>query len=85
MGIFKNAIFFLVFVQLLRRCSTCTTFVVGKKATADGSVIATHTNDGGGTTDPRLVKIPRNKIDPTSKRPIWASPENYPRYIGNER
>lgn len=63
----------------------CTTFAVGRQATTDGSVMATHSNDGGGTTDPRLVKIPARDFAPGSLRPIYASPENYPRYVGYER
>lgn len=47
--------------------------------------MATHTNDGGGTTDPRLVKIPARDYGEGSKRPIYGSPENYPRYVGSER
>lgn len=62
-----------------------TTFVVGKKASIDGSVLATHSNDGGGTTDPRLVKITAADYPAGSARPIWVSPENYPRYIGSAR
>lgn len=63
----------------------CTSFAVGAKATVDGSVMATHSNDGGGTTDPRLVKIPAQDFESGAMRPIWSSPENYPRYVGSER
>ncbi len=49
----------------------CTTFVIGKSASADGSVFTTHTNDGGGATDPRLVKLPARDFSPGSFRPIW--------------
>jgi dipeptidase len=65
--------------------TACTTVLVGKGATADGSVIATHSNDGEGTTDPRLVKIPAASWAAGSKRPIWPNPESYPRYVGTER
>lgn len=63
----------------------CTTLALGRKATIDGSVMATHSNDGGGTTDPRLVKVPARDYPAGSQRPIWNSPENYPRYVGTER
>jgi hypothetical protein len=36
----------------------CTTYALGRLATADGSVMSVHTSDGGGTTDPRLARIP---------------------------
>ena len=66
-------------------CEACTTYAVGLKATADGSVMSVHTSDGSGTTDPRLVKIPAQDWPPNSKRPIWESPEKYPRFVGVER
>jgi len=64
----------------------CTVFIVGKDASADGSVMVTHSNDGEFDTDPRLVKVPaRDFPEKHAKRPVYFSPENYPRYIGKER
>ena len=64
---------------------SCTTILVGSKASADGSVMCSHTNDGEGTMDPRLVFVPAKDHEPGSKRPIYYSPEVYPRYVGYER
>jgi dipeptidase len=44
--------------------------------------LAAHSADGGGNTDPRLVRIPGNTYPANAKRPIFASPESYPRYVG---
>eukprot|EP00606_Chrysophyceae_sp_TOSAG23-5_P000182 GSChrysophyteH2.ASY1.ANO1.254.1 assembled CDS len=46
----------------------CTTFVITAGATADGSVMAAHSADGGGNTDPRLVRIPGNTYAKGSMR-----------------
>lgn len=76
----------LLFISLvlLSTCShACTVFIVGKDASADGSVMVTHSNDGEFTTDPRLVKVPSKKGGKT--RPVYFSPEDYPRYVGTER
>lgn len=80
------AVIFVILCGLLSHLShACTTLAVGRKATVDGSVMATHSNDGGGTTDPRLVRVPARDFPAGATRPIWSSPENYPRYIGTER
>jgi dipeptidase len=82
----SNLYLFIYFILFIHNVvNSCTTFGVGKKATVDGSVMATHTNDGGGTTDARLVKVPARDFEEGSLRPIMASPENYPRYVGTER
>jgi dipeptidase len=78
----------IVLATLVIGASACTTYLVGKKATADGSVMCTHTNDGSGTTDPRLVRIPARDYPDyatSTGRPVWASPESYPRYVGYDR
>ena len=65
--------------------NACTVFVAGKDVTTDGSTFVSHSNDGEFDTDPRLVKIPSATYPEGSKRPIYFSPENYPRYVGTER
>ena len=63
----------------------CTVFIAGSEATVDGSVLVTHSNDGEFETDPRLVKVPARDFAPGSHRPVFFSPENYPRYAGTDR
>jgi dipeptidase len=59
--------------------------IVGKSASIDGSVLCSHTADGGGTLDARLVYVPAKDWKQGDMRPIFESPENYPRYVGYER
>ena len=63
----------------------CTTFAIGRLGTGDSSVISAHSNDGEGQTDPRLVKIPARDYDDGELRPVYYSPEQYPRYVGYTR
>ena len=69
----------------IHELQACTTLLCGRETTLDGSVLASHSSDGGGTLDPRLVRIPGAVHPPGSSRPIFASPENYPRYSGKDR
>ena len=66
-------------------CDGCTVFIVGKKASKDGSVMISHSNDGEFETDPRLIKIPAADYPSGSNRAVYYSPESYPRYVGYER
>ena len=76
------------------RAFGCTVFLVGKDATTDGSVLVSHSNDGEFDTDPRLVKVPAQDhhspmddggVGSWPARPVYWSPEDYPRYVGTER
>jgi len=64
---------------------SCTMLICGKDASADGTVMVSHSNDGEFDTDPRLVKIPAADHPSGSMRPVFFSPEDYPRYLGTLR
>ena len=49
----------------------CTTIVVGKSATVDGSVMCTHTDDGGSDSDARLTWWPAADYPPGSLRNVY--------------
>jgi len=46
--------------------------------------MVSHSNDGEFNTDPRLVKVPAQS-GLGAKRPVFFSPEDYPRYVGHDR
>ena len=50
---------------------TCTTTLTGKKASVDGSVMVSHSDDGLG--DARLIYVPAMKHKPGSLRPVFYS------------
>lgn len=84
---FKKSVFFLMLLGALSSpsCDACTVFIVGKEASQDGSVLVSHSNDGEFETDPRLVSVPAMDFSRGDRRPVFFSPESYPRYVGTAR
>lgn len=72
----------LTLLQMLAAANSCSTIVAGPKATKDGSTFASHSNDGGGSTDGRLVSVPARDYPEGTLRPIYYATEDYPRYVG---
>ena len=80
---FRSLLLLLSGALLPRAARACTVFLVGKDASVDGSLLVSHSNDGEFETDPRLVSVPAQ--DTQRQRPVYFSPENYPRYVGTAR
>ncbi|EOD13386.1 hypothetical protein EMIHUDRAFT_470725 [Emiliania huxleyi CCMP1516] len=72
-------------LALAGRAAACTTVAVGKAATVDGSVMCSHTNDGEGMSDPRMIRIPASEWPTGTMRKVFFNPEDYPRYVGTDR
>ncbi|MFP4657709.1 MAG: dipeptidase [Desulfonatronovibrionaceae bacterium] len=51
---------------------SCTTTIVGKKASKDGSVMVSHSDDGLG--DARLIHVPAMDHEPGSRRTVYYTP-----------
>lgn len=79
-------LFIFVFINNIPHVLPCTMIGVGKKATADGSVFITHSDDaGGGTSDVRLLRIPAADYPPDSLRPVYELNNGYPRLVTQHR
>lgn len=69
--------------EILKR-EGCTTFVVGKDASTDGSTITTHTCDCG-SCDSRLIYVPAKDHEPDAERPVYECTHPYPRFVDADR
>lgn len=63
----------------------CSAYAAGKLATKDGSVMVSHSDDGGGASDPRISYIPAADHAALARRMIWPDLEDWPRYVGSTR
>eukprot|EP00442_Polarella_glacialis_P020198 CAMPEP_0115101884 /NCGR_PEP_ID=MMETSP0227-20121206/33527_1 /TAXON_ID=89957 /ORGANISM="Polarella glacialis, Strain CCMP 1383" /LENGTH=245 /DNA_ID=CAMNT_0002497779 /DNA_START=73 /DNA_END=806 /DNA_ORIENTATION=+ len=69
----------------LRETAACTILAAGRKATADGSVLVSHSDDGENVQDARLCHILAADHPASAKRPIYFDMEDYPRFVGEGR
>ena len=74
----------LALVMCANSALACTTFLVGKEATADGSTIATHNDDSTGA-DFRLWIIPSMEGGEGIQRDIVMDSHNYGDDVGKAR
>lgn len=72
-----------LFLASLDGVHACTVFAVGKKATKDGSVLVSHSDDGDPHNDARLIHVPAADHPAGAQRPIFYTPESFPRYLGS--
>jgi len=81
----RKSILFVVFLVFAFMVAfSCTTIVVTKGASVDGSVMVTHTADCG-SCDFRILKVPARDYEEGSKRPVYPFKLPYPRYVGESR
>ena len=73
------------FASRIAVAGACSTFLVGKRASFDGSVLVTHSDDGEGNPDARLSYVPGSTHEPGAKRPVWPDLEDNPRFVGDAR
>lgn len=80
----------LVFLSIFStHIMACTTILVGKDASSDGSVIVSHSDDNE-LGDQRIIYVPASDYEPGSKRPVYYDPccfngSGVYRYVGTSR
>jgi len=57
--------------------------VASGAAGGDASTLVAHSNDGEPPTDSRLVKVPPRDHAAGAVRPVYFTPEDYPRFVGD--
>ena len=68
----------------LRLSHGCTSVLVGRDASVNGTAWVGQSNDGEGAGDARLVWVPARTWPAGSMRPV-IDYQDYPRYVGKER
>ncbi len=63
---------------------SCTTMLISKGATIDGSVIVAHSDDNE-LGDQRIVLVPAKDHPKGSKRAIYLETSAFPRYVGKDK
>eukprot|EP00746_Dinoflagellata_sp_MGD_P164423 gnl/MRDRNA2_/MRDRNA2_93040_c0_seq1.p1 gnl/MRDRNA2_/MRDRNA2_93040_c0~~gnl/MRDRNA2_/MRDRNA2_93040_c0_seq1.p1 ORF type:complete len:572 (+),score=106.59 gnl/MRDRNA2_/MRDRNA2_93040_c0_seq1:93-1808(+) len=72
-------------IGLLPFASACSTFIVNKGATVDGSVLVSHSDDSEGAGDNRMARVPAMDFEAGTLRPIYWDTEDFPRFVGKNR
>ncbi|MEA3492868.1 MAG: C69 family dipeptidase [Candidatus Margulisiibacteriota bacterium] len=86
----KKMVYLLLIISMLYiiPASACTTTIVGKDATTDGSVIVSHSDDDE-LGDQRIVYVPAKDHPPGSMRPVYYDIVSFGnttnRYVGASR
>ncbi|MEI6157668.1 MAG: C69 family dipeptidase, partial [Atribacterota bacterium] len=71
-GLFMVVIFVLMGVFFPQRALSCTTMIITKGASADGSMIVTHSDDND-LVDERIIFVPAMDHDAGSQRAVYCS------------
>ena len=70
-------------LALLSSTDACTMYGVSRTASADGSTMVSHSDDGAGDSDSRLSYVPPARHKPGSMRDIYPTIDEYPKFIGD--
>ena len=62
----------------------CTTMIITKGATADESMMVTHSDDNE-LSDQRIIRVPAQGHASGSKRQIFSDNCRYPRFVTDQR
>merc|ERR1719487_1340016 len=79
-------IFALLLISLssLHLATACTSFAIGRKATADGSVIVSQSEDGDDLADPRVIFVPARDHAPGAMAPVYYTDGPAPRWVSDD-
>lgn len=68
----------------LRYATACTSLAMGRKATADGSVIVSQSEDGDDLADPRILYVPARDYPPGAMAPVYYTDGPFPRWVSKD-
>jgi len=80
----KLLILSVLFFSIFHEANSCTTLVVGAKASTTGSPMLTHTNDCL-DCDFRINQVPAMDWPEGSTRPLYGAADDYPRIVVKDR